>query len=220
MVQEMLAADELAPTDENALRATGYLVRNYKMLSREKWMQDTVEHTAMAFLGITLGCARCHDHMYDPILQKEYYQVRAIFEPHQVRLDRRPGQPDTKKDGLPRAYDADLGVPTYLFVRGDDRNPDKSKPLSPGVPEALGGHFPKIEAVTLPLLAHAPDKREFVIDETLTAAAAEVPRTRNALAAARQRAPLLVAPANALVAISLLAAEAKGLSEFAVAEID
>ena len=87
----MLAADELAPDDADALRATGFLVRNYKLLSREKWLQDTVEHTAQAFLGLTLGCARCHDHMYDPITQKEYYQVRAIFEPHHVRTDRLPG---------------------------------------------------------------------------------------------------------------------------------
>ena len=71
-------------------------------------MQDTVEHTSKAFLGVTLNCARCHDHMYDPIAQKEYYRVRAIFEPHKVRTDRVPGQPDIKKDGLPRVYDADL----------------------------------------------------------------------------------------------------------------
>src|SRR5262249_19563407 len=148
----------------------------------------------------------CHDHMYDPILQKEYYQVRAIFEPHQVRLDRWPGQPDTKKDGLPRAYDADLAVPTYLYVRGDDRNPDKSKPLPPGVPEALGGRFPGIEPVSLPLTAHAPDKRDFVIEETLSAAAAEVSNTRQALAATRQRGIGIVGPTNAWHAISLLVA--------------
>jgi hypothetical protein len=220
MVLEMLAGDELAPNDESVLRATGYLVRNYKMLSREKWMQDTVEHTAMAFLGVTLGCARCHDHMYDPILQKEYYQVRAIFEPHQVRLDRRPAQPDTKKDGLPRAYDADPGVPTFLFIRGDDRNPDKSKPLPPGVPEALGGRFPGIEPVSLPLTAHAPDKRDFVIDETLAAAAAEVSRTHQALAGARQRGIGIVGPPNAWLAISRFVANAQALDELGVAEID
>jgi hypothetical protein len=220
MVLEMFAADELAPTDENALRATGYLVRNYKMLSREKWMQDTVEHTAMAFLGVTLGCARCHDHMYDPILQKEYYQVRAIFEPHQVRLDRRPGQPDTKKDGLPRAYDADLAIPTYLFLRGDDRNPDKSKPLPPGVPEALGGHFPRIQPIPLPLTAHAPDKRDFVISETLAAADAEVSRTRQALADSRQRVVGIVGPTNGWLAMGRLVAHAKALAELAIVEID
>src|SRR5262249_8367197 len=52
MVQEMLAGDELAPDDPATLRATGYLVRNFKLLSREKWMQDTVDHTAQAFLGV------------------------------------------------------------------------------------------------------------------------------------------------------------------------
>jgi hypothetical protein len=79
MVTEMLAGDEVAPDDPDILRATGFLVRNYKMLSREQWMEDTVKHTAQAFLGITLGCAKCHDHRADPISQAEYYKVRAIF---------------------------------------------------------------------------------------------------------------------------------------------
>jgi len=69
---EMLAADEIAPEDTNALRATGFLVRNYKMLSREQWLEDTVKHTSQAFLGLTVGCAKCHNHMFDPIAQKEY----------------------------------------------------------------------------------------------------------------------------------------------------
>ncbi len=152
MVQEMFAADELVPTDPSALRATGYLVRNYKLLSREKWMQDTVDHTGMAFLGVTLGCARCHDHMYDPITQKEYYQVRAIFTPHQVRTDPLPGFPDVKQNGLPRAYDANLNAATHLLIRGDDRTPDKA-PLEPGVPEALCGTF-AVTPVPLPREAY------------------------------------------------------------------
>jgi len=160
MVLEMFAADELTPTDESALRATGYLARNYKMLSREKWLQDTVDHTFLAFQGLTLGCARCHDHMYDPIGQNEYYQVRAIFTPHQVRLDRVPGQSDLKKDGLARVYDADLNAATYLLIRGDDRTPDKT-PLAPGVPVVLAGKYNPV-SVPLPLEAQMPDKREFV----------------------------------------------------------
>ena len=86
----------------------------FKLLSREKWLQDTVEHTFLAFQGVTIGCAKCHDHMFDPLLQTEYYQIRAIFEPHNVRTDRIPGEPDTKKDGLPRAYDKDLTAVTPL----------------------------------------------------------------------------------------------------------
>jgi hypothetical protein len=176
MILEMLAADELAPEDEDALRATGYLVRNYKMLSREKWLQDTADHTFQAFLGTTLGCAKCHDHMYDPILQKEYYQVRAIFEPHQVRLDRIPGQPDVKKNGLARVFDAQIDAKTFLLIRGDDRTPDKSRELPPGVPEALGGRWPTPDPVKLPGRAVQPDRRAFVIDEDLRASAAAIRR--------------------------------------------
>src|SRR5262249_55574837 len=124
------------------------------------------------------------DHMYDPILQKEYYQVRAIFEPHQVRLDRLPGQPDTAKDGLPRVYDANLQAPTFLFLRGDDRTPDKT-PLPPGVPEVLGGKFTVLEPVPLPLTVSCPDRRDFVVRETVAAGEAALVKAREALPVAR-----------------------------------
>lgn len=139
MILEMLAGDELAPADPDTLRATGYLARNWYKFNRNAWLQDTVEHTAAGFLGITLRCARCHDHKYDPLSQKDYYRFRAFFEPHDVRIDRLPSQPDVKLDGIPRAFDAKPEEPTYLFVRGDDRSPDKEHPLTPGVPSALGG---------------------------------------------------------------------------------
>ena len=169
MVQEMLAADELEPNDPGALRATGFLVRNYKLLSREQWMEDTLNHTSRAFLGVTMHCAKCHNHMYDPFTQSEYYQMRAIFEPYNVRTDRIPGQPDTAKDGLVHVYDADPKVATYLFVRGDERNPDKSAQIAPGIPSALGGTF-RIAPVALPRTDYQPDKRDFVIQETVAAA--------------------------------------------------
>jgi hypothetical protein len=184
MIVAMLAADEAWPDDMGAVRATGYLARNYKLLSREKWMQDVVDHTAQAFLGVTLGCARCHDHMYEPILQKEYYQVRAIFEPHQVRIDRVPGTLDTAKDGIPRAFDGQPDANTLLFVRGDDRNP-AGAPLPASVPEFFGVAFPEIKPVTLPRCAVAPDRRAFVIRDQIDALAREAGRARDALARAR-----------------------------------
>jgi hypothetical protein len=181
MIVEMLAGDEIAPTNPEVLRATGYLVRNYKMLSRETWLQDTVKHTAQAFLGVTLDCARCHEHKYDPIAQEEYYRFRAFFEPHDVRLDRVPGQPDTKQDGLARVFDADGGAATFLFVRGDDRAPDKSKPIEPGVPAALGGPPLRIDPVNLPLTAYAPEKLDYVLRETLAASEQAIAQARTAL---------------------------------------
>jgi hypothetical protein len=221
MVLEMLAADELAPTDGDALRATGFLVRNYKLLSRERWLQDAIDHTAQAFLGLTLGCAKCHDHMFDPITQKEYYQFRALFTPHGVRTDRLPGFPDLTKNGLPRAFDSDPMSPTYLLIRGDDRTPDK-KPLDPGVPEALGGTF-TIAPVSLPRDAHDPGRRAFVGREDLALAAAAIEQARQALEAARRNlaraAPQVMVP-SPLLAVTRLAGLDRVQQATALAELD
>lgn len=213
MVVEMLAADEVAPDDPDALRATGYLVRNYKLLSREKWMQDTVDHTAQAFLGVTLGCARCHDHMYDPIAQKDYYRIRAIFEPHHVRVDKVPGQVDPTKDGLVRAFDADPAAKTFLFIRGDDRVPAKD-PLAPGVPEALGGTLPHFEPVALPGSAVVPDRRPFVVRDALAAGEAEVASLRRVAEAAKGE------PAIELAGARHAAAEARQAAAVAVSRAE
>jgi hypothetical protein len=137
MILQMLAADEATPDDAGALRATGFLVRNWYKFNRNVWLDTTVEHTAKAFLGLALNCARCHDHKYDPIAQREYYQFRAFFEPHSTRIDRIPGQADTRKDGLVRVYDGDLKTPTYLFTRGDEKRPVKDHPLTASVPHVL-----------------------------------------------------------------------------------
>ncbi|MBI3836757.1 MAG: DUF1553 domain-containing protein [Planctomycetia bacterium] len=182
MIREMLAADEIAPGDPSALRANGFLVRNWYRFNRNVWLDGTVEHTSKAFLGITLNCARCHDHMYDPILQTEYYQFRALFEPHDVRTDRVPGQSDTVRDGLVRVYDAEADKPTYLFVRGNEAKPDKEHPLPPGVPGALGGGELKFEPVPLPPTAYYPGLQSFVQQESLAQAQAEVDRAESALA--------------------------------------
>ena len=101
-------------------------------------MEDVAGHTARAFLGITMNCAKWHNHMTDPFTQEDYYRLRAFFEPYDVRTDRVTGEADLKKDGIPRVYDAHAETPTYRFIRGADANPDTEHPLTPAIPAFFG----------------------------------------------------------------------------------
>ena len=40
-----------------------------------------METVSTAFMGMTVGCAKCHDHMYDPIKQRDFYAMKALFDP-------------------------------------------------------------------------------------------------------------------------------------------
>src|SRR5260370_3585988 len=46
---------------------------------RAEWQADAVDTVGAAFLGLTVGCARCHDHKFDPISQRDYYRMSALF---------------------------------------------------------------------------------------------------------------------------------------------
>jgi hypothetical protein len=187
MVRQMLAGDEIAPTDPATLRATGFLVRQYYKFNRNVVLDSTVEHTAKAFLGVTLNCARCHEHKYDPISQREYYSFRAFFEPVQIRTDRVPGQPDTAKDGLVHAYDAEPAPATHLFIGGDEKMPEPHQVCEPEVPVAFGGPPLAIAQIHLPRDASQPDRRAFVTEETRSAARETVTAADSRLVVARQQ---------------------------------
>ena len=167
MIREMLAADELYPDDLDRLRATGFLARNYYLFNRTTWLDSTIEHTSKAFLGLTTNCAKCHDHKYDPISQEDYYRMRAIFEPHQVRLDPLPGTTDLEKDGLPRVFDAHPGAKTYLDVRGDEKNRDTSREIAPDVPAFFAYRDYLPAEVKLPGTAVQPVLRDYVLKDRL-----------------------------------------------------
>ena len=187
MLREMLAADELYPNDLDKLRGSGFLARQYFKFNRTSWLDETVEHTAKSMLGLTFNCAKCHDHKYDPFSQVNYYEMRAIFEPYQVRTEALPGTTDFEQGGLPRAFDCNLDAETFVHIRGDDRNPDKTRSIVPAFPDFLSLGETQIEPVSLPAEAFVPGLRPFVVEAQRRAAEQKIATAKTALEAARTK---------------------------------
>ena len=85
-VKEQLAGDELFPGEPDAAVGTGFLrhypdEHNAVNLEQRRYeiITDISDTTSAAFLALTSGCARCHDHKYDPITQKDYFRLQAFF---------------------------------------------------------------------------------------------------------------------------------------------
>ncbi len=87
-ITEQLAGDEIAPKEDECLIAAGF--NRMAPLRLNAGNQDLAENrnevltemtnvVGAAFLGVTLGCARCHDHKFDPIRQSDYYRIQAYF---------------------------------------------------------------------------------------------------------------------------------------------
>ena len=205
MIVEMLAADEVLPADDENIVATGFLVRSWFKWNYETWKKDLVEHTGKAFLGLTLNCAQCHDHKYDPLAQEEYFRFRAFFEPLELRHDRVPGQADPGmfekyvygkpygpiKTGMVRVFDEYPDAETFMFSKGDARLRIEGKPpMTPGAPAVLGGDQLQTTRLTLPIEAAYPGMKDFIKTEerskrqsALEAAAKELAGARNSLSA-------------------------------------
>jgi hypothetical protein len=87
-VRWQIAGDEFAPNDNLALKATGFLAagvhstqitKNEVAKHRYDEMDDMLATIGTSMLGLTIGCARCHDHKYDPIPQADYYRLLSTF---------------------------------------------------------------------------------------------------------------------------------------------
>ncbi len=90
-VRWQLAGDEIAPDNPQAIAATGFIVAGVysglpgnlmeeeKLRNRANELDDMVSTTSQAMLGLTLACARCHDHKYDPLPTRDYYRMMRIF---------------------------------------------------------------------------------------------------------------------------------------------
>jgi hypothetical protein len=163
-IAEQLAGDELAPSDAAAWIATGFCrcgpTNDGNMgqgTAKEKYrldlLDDVVSTTSAVFLGQTIGCARCHDHKLDPILQTEYYGLLAVFD-HTRRVEAElnedgipivPAAPpkEAKKTPSIMALTDASGPPrqTFLLWRGDVTN--RGPAVEPAVP-AVMAHEPLV----------------------------------------------------------------------------
>ncbi|HJZ90378.1 MAG TPA: DUF1549 and DUF1553 domain-containing protein [Gemmataceae bacterium] len=91
---EQLAGDEAFPGDHDALIATGFNLLGPDMTDasdqaqrRLNTLNDMTDTAGLAFLGLTIACARCHDHKFEPIPQTDYYRLQAFFAPAAFRRD-------------------------------------------------------------------------------------------------------------------------------------
>ena len=106
-VIEQLAGDELDPPTQDSLIATGYYRIGIwddepadRLQHRYDQLDDVVATTAQTFLGLTINCARCHDHKIDPLPQKDYYSLLAFF--HNITpMGARQMNPDFIEQALP-----------------------------------------------------------------------------------------------------------------------
>ncbi len=104
-----IAGDELDPANPDAVTATGFLsagpiadttpadTEENKLKIRYDELDDMVSTTGSAMLGLTLGCARCHDHKFDPIPTRDYYRLLSAFQTTQ-RADARLSKPHRERE--------------------------------------------------------------------------------------------------------------------------
>ena len=159
-IAEQLAGDEVSGADEETVVATGFCrngpsnddnMGNNKEQYRLDELDDVISTTATVFLGLTVGCARCHDHKFDPITSADYYSLLAVFNGTQKR-----GVPK-ESDDKARAKEAvkfqalvetSAKVPaTHLLRRGSLQN--KGPEVGPSAPLVLTAgplRFPEPEA--------------------------------------------------------------------------
>jgi hypothetical protein len=172
-IKEQLAGDQ-----SGVDAATGFLVAgthdivkspdiNLTLMQRQDELADMVNTTGTAFLGLTMGCARCHNHKFDPILQKDYYSMQAVFEGvHHGERPLREKTPDGASGELAaaKADQARLSAAWEDFRRQAALAPAGS--LRPPVSARFNEEaFAPVEAVSLRFTITATSGGEPCLDE-------------------------------------------------------
>jgi mono/diheme cytochrome c family protein len=155
-ILEQLAADELWPDDESLRFATGLLTVgpfHYEggiarpEAARYESLTDIADTTGTAFLGLTIGCARCHTHKYDVISQKDYFGLHAILAPgrpwdleRQKRID---NSSDRRKPQTWVVKNTESAPVTHVLRRGELSTPGAT--VVPAIVRSLPGGGPLVE---------------------------------------------------------------------------
>jgi hypothetical protein len=139
-VREQIAGDEMEPRTDDSLTATAFFRLGVwddepddARQAEFDNLDDILSTTAEAFLGVSLGCARCHDHKFDPFGQEDYYSMLAFYRNVKpIGRDR----PDTillplKAGGKTLGVKEDAGrlKPTHVLLRGSAASPGKEVQL-------------------------------------------------------------------------------------------
>ena len=153
-IREQLAGDELPDSGADGLIATGFYRLGIwdndpadKELALYDQLDDLVATTGQVFLGLTVDCARCHDHKIDPISQRDYYSLLAFFRNiHPYRngggTDEVPLPGDKQAKALAVTEPGPVAPVTHLLRRG---NPGSlGEEVQPGFPGVLGASVPTV----------------------------------------------------------------------------
>ena len=141
-VQKQIAGDLMG--DETA---TGFLLAapdmpdlNNQSERRHVLLNDITTTVGSVGLGLTVGCAQCHDHPYDPISQADFYRLRAFFDNTVLPKERKPLGPTVRvfTEGVPAST---------VFVRGDFKRPGPA--IQPAFPRLFGKTPPNTDRTTL-----------------------------------------------------------------------
>ena len=157
-VREQLAGDELAPGSPDARVATGFLrhaIYEYNQKNAEnqwsEYLNDLTDVTADAFMGLSMGCARCHDHKFDPVLQSDYFRLRAFFAAVLPRND------------LPRATPAEIEKHAAARAAWDGKTRELREGIAeverPGRERVAKGVVRQFPPAVQAMMAKAPAER-------------------------------------------------------------
>ncbi len=161
-IAEQLAGDEVDGASEQSLIATGFCrngqsnddnmgkTREVLEQYRVDQLDDVISTTGSVFLGLSIGCARCHDHKTEPLLQRDYYSLMAVFNGTE-KLGLGKGAKDVNDKDIKDAskvmalIETKPRVPaTHILMRGSAANPgDEVEPASPVAFGAQSFAFPK-----------------------------------------------------------------------------